>query len=118
MGKRKKSWRARFREQVEPKQLVTLAVALCTVLGVRHEAGVRVGKADERVTATAGLAMTANERADVLDVRLRALERHVRAIERGKPVRDTLPVYGPSPAPEGYYRRGFMSRLYHAFKGG
>ena len=112
--RRKKRWGDRFREQVEPKQLVTLAVALSTVLGVRHEAGVNAGRADERVTATASLAMVANQRADSIEFRLRGLERHVRALERKRRLAagDSLPLYGPAEAPPGYHRRGLLSRLW------
>ena len=105
--RKRKTWGDRFREQVEPKQLVTLAVALCTVLGVRHESGVKSGEADQRVTATATLAVLANERADSLEAQLRWLQRRLRRVERriiegpGARLADSL-FYGPEPMPVGW----------------
>lgn len=108
--KKPKTWGDRFRDQVEPKQLVTLAVALCTVLGVRHEAGVRTGQADERVSATASLAVLANERADSLQAQVAWLARRLRRVEArtlgsGKPKPADSLIYGPEEMPAGWKPR-------------
>lgn len=64
------------------KQIGTIIVAALGLLGARHEAEVKRGVVDDRVTGVAALATTANERADTLTAEVASLKHELRALRQ------------------------------------
>lgn len=100
---------------LDAKTVSTLIVAAAGLIGTRHEASVKTQTVDDRVTATAQLAVTANEQADTLTKQIAALRAELNALRaraRKAGIKQALAEGSPEPITQPN-KPGLISRFWH-----
>lgn len=104
-----------LRTWLDGKTLSTLIMAAAGLLGTRHEAAVKTAAVDDRVTATAQLAVIANQRADSLTKQVAALKTEIRVLRaraRKVGIKEALAEGPPEPIKQ-ENKPGMLSRFWH-----